>query len=92
MSEPHRDPITTFNGTFSVSMREGIVNDILGYIQFTSNLVSIWLYPTMLENHFGPTPNQGIVLPQTEGDEATGSHKPKCLEKSTSVRTRIRGS
>lgn len=68
------DAITTFNGTFSVSMREGIVNDVPGYIQFTGDLVSIWLDPTMLENHFGPTPIQGMVLPQTEGDEATGSH------------------
>ena len=68
------DAITTFNGTFSVSMREGIVNDVPGYIQFTGDLVSIWLDPTVLENHFGPTPIQGMVLPQTEGDEALGSH------------------
>ena len=68
------DTITTFNGTFSVSMREGIVNDVPGYIQITGDLVSIWLDPTMLENHFGPIPIQGMVLPLTEGDEATGSH------------------
>jgi len=68
------DAITTFNGTFSVSMREGLVNDVPGYIQFTGDLVSIWLDPTVLENHFGPTPIQGMVLPQTEGDEALGSH------------------
>lgn len=68
------DAITTFNGTFSVSMREGIVNDVPGYIQFTGDLVSIWLNPTVLENHFGPTPIQGMVLPQSEGDEALGSH------------------
>jgi hypothetical protein len=37
------DAITTFNGTFSVSMREGIVNNVPGYIQFTGDLVSIWL-------------------------------------------------
>ena len=68
------DAITTFNGTFSVSMREGIVNDVPGYIQFTGDLFSIWLNPTVLENHFGPTPIQGMVLPQSEGDEALGSH------------------
>ncbi len=68
------DAITTFNGTFSVSMREGIVNDVPGYIQFTGDLVSIWLDPTALENHFGPTPIQGMVLPPTEGGEAIGSH------------------
>ncbi|MDQ5863574.1 MAG: hypothetical protein M3263_01700 [Thermoproteota archaeon] len=68
------DAITTLNGTFSVSMREGIVNDVPGYIQFTGDLVSIWLNPTALENHFGPTPIQGMVLPQTERGEAMGSH------------------
>jgi hypothetical protein len=66
------DAITTFNGTFSVAMREGIVPDVPGYIQFTGDLVSIWLDPTMLDNHFGPTPIQGMVLPQTEEGEAIG--------------------
>ncbi len=68
------DAITTFNGTFSVSMREGIVNDVPGYIQFTGDLVSIWLDPVALENHFGPTPIQGMVLPQTERGEEMASH------------------
>jgi hypothetical protein len=68
------DAVTTFNGTFSVSMREGIVNDVPGYIQFTGDLVSIWVSPAALENHFGPTPIQGMVLPSTEGGEAIGSH------------------
>jgi hypothetical protein len=68
------DAITTFNGTFSVSMREGTVNNVPGYLQFTGDLVSIWLDPTVLENHFGPTPIQGMVLPQTEGEGALGSH------------------
>ncbi|MDP9015610.1 MAG: hypothetical protein M3M87_02470 [Thermoproteota archaeon] len=67
------DAITTFNGTFSVSMREGIINDVPGYIQFTGDLVGIWLDPIALENHFGPTPIQGMVLPPTEGAEAIGS-------------------
>jgi hypothetical protein len=66
------DAITTFNGTFSVAMREGIVDGVPGYIQFTGDLVSIWLDPTMLENHFGPTPIQGMVLPLTEEGEAIG--------------------
>jgi len=68
------DAITTLNGTFSVSMREGIVNDVPGYIQFTGDLVSIWLDPVALQNHFGPTPIHGMVLPQTERGEAMASH------------------
>jgi hypothetical protein len=68
------DAITTLNGTFSVSMREGIVNDVPGYIQFTGDLVSIWLDPVALENHFGPTPIHGMVLPQTERVDAMASH------------------
>jgi hypothetical protein len=67
------DAVTTLNGTFSVTMREGIVPDVPGYIQFTGDLVSIWLDPTALDNHFGPTPIQGMVLPLTEEGEAIGS-------------------
>ena len=66
------DAITTFNGTFSVGMRQGIVEGVPGYIQFTGDLVNIWLDPTMLDNHFGPTPIQGMVLPPTEQEEAIG--------------------
>ena len=66
------DAVTTLNGTFSVTMREGIVPDVPGYIQFTGDLVSIWLDPTSLDNHFGPTPIQGMVLPLTEEGEAIG--------------------
>jgi hypothetical protein len=68
------DAVTTFNGTFSVLMREGIVNNVPGYIQFTGDLVSIWLDPIVLENHFGPTPIQGMVLPQTDVIGAQESH------------------
>jgi hypothetical protein len=66
------DAVTTLNGTFSVTMREGIVPDVPGYIQFTGDLVSIWLDPTSLDNHFGPTPIQGMVLPLTGEGEAMG--------------------
>ena len=66
------DAVTTLNGTFSVTMREGTVPDVPGYIQFTGDLVSIWLDPTSLDNHFGPTPIQGMVLPLTEEGEAIG--------------------
>ena len=64
------DAVTTFNGTFSVTMREGIVDGVPGYIQFTGDLISIWLDPTALDNHFGPTPIQGMVLPLTGEGEA----------------------
>ncbi len=67
------DAVTIFNGTFSVTMREGIVPNVPGYIQFTGDLVSIWLDPTSTDNHFGPTPIQGMVLPLTVEGEARGS-------------------
>jgi len=66
------DAITIFNGTFTITMREGTVPDVPGYIQFTGDLLSIWIDPTALDNHFGPTPIQGIVLPQAEEGEAIG--------------------
>jgi hypothetical protein len=67
------DALTTFNGTFSVTMREGIVSDVPGYIQFTGDLLNIWLDPTATDNHFGPTPIHGMVLPLTVEGEAIGS-------------------
>lgn len=66
------DAITIFNGTFTITMMERIVPDVPGYIQFTGALLSIWIDPTALDNHFGPTPIQGMVLPPSEESEAIG--------------------
>lgn len=52
-----------FNGTASASMREGIVPDIPISIKVMNNrVISMWLDPAKVKNHFGSTPIFGIVF------------------------------
>lgn len=60
------DAVTSFNGTVTVTMREGTVHGVPSYIQFAGDLISIWIDPRELDNHFGPTPIHGMVLPEDE--------------------------
>jgi hypothetical protein len=47
---------TTFNGTSTVTMKEGPVKDVPTSIKFTDeSSVSIWLDPTKTNSHFGST-------------------------------------
>jgi hypothetical protein len=47
---------TTFNGTSTVTMKEGPVKDVPTSIKFSDeSSVSIWLDPTRTKNHFGNT-------------------------------------
>jgi len=47
---------TTFNGTSTVTMKEGPVKDVPTSIRFSDeSSVSIWLDPTKTNNHFGST-------------------------------------
>ena len=47
---------TTFNGTSTVTMKEGPVKDVPISIKFSDeSSVSIWLDPTKTNNHFGTT-------------------------------------
>jgi hypothetical protein len=50
------DNSTTFNGTSTVTMKDGPVKDVPTSIKFTDeSSVSIWLDPTKTNNHFGST-------------------------------------
>ncbi len=52
-----------FNGTASASMREGILPDVPISIKVMNNrVISIWLDPGKVKNHFGNTPIFGIVF------------------------------
>ena len=47
---------TTFNGTSTVTMKDGPVKDVPTSIRFEDeSSVSIWLDPTKTNNHFGST-------------------------------------
>lgn len=60
------DALTTFSGTFTVTMREGTIRNVPGYIQIVGEMIDILIDPTALDNHFGSTPIYGMVLPPME--------------------------
>jgi hypothetical protein len=52
-----------FNGTSTASMREGPVTNIPTSIKITGDkVISIWLDPSRIENHYGNTPIYGLVM------------------------------
>jgi hypothetical protein len=52
-----------FNGTSTASMQKGPVTDIPTTIRIIGDkVVSIWLDPSRIENHYGNTPIYGIVM------------------------------
>jgi hypothetical protein len=61
MSQPN-SMTKVFNGTSTASMREGPVTDIPITIRIMGDkVISIWLDPSRVENHYGNTPIYGIV-------------------------------
>jgi hypothetical protein len=52
-----------FNGTSTASMREGPVMDIPTSIKVMGDKVlSLWLDPSKIDNHYGNTPIYGLVM------------------------------
>jgi hypothetical protein len=52
-----------FNGTSTVSLKMGPVTNVPISIKFAGNdVISIWLDPTKINNHFGNTPIFGTVI------------------------------
>lgn len=61
MSMPNNST-TLFNGTATITMREGPVHDVpLSIKAMDNNAVSIWVDPTKVQNHFGNTPIFGTI-------------------------------
>jgi hypothetical protein len=51
-----------FNGTATITMRQGPVSDVPFSIRaMDNNAVSIWIDPTKIQNHFGDTPIFGTI-------------------------------
>ncbi|HYY86475.1 MAG TPA: hypothetical protein VE594_05160 [Nitrososphaeraceae archaeon] len=62
-----------FTGTSSVSLREGMAQGIPTTIKFIDDkLVTIWVDPAKVENHFGDTPIYGTI--------SSGDDSPKRIE------------
>ena len=62
MSMPNNST-TVFNGTATITMRQGPVPDVpLSIKAMENNAVSIWVDPTKIQNHFGNTPIFGTIV------------------------------
>ena len=61
MSMPNNST-TVFNGTATITMKQGPVHDVpLSIKAMDNNAVSIWVDPTKIQNHFGNTPIFGTI-------------------------------
>jgi hypothetical protein len=68
------DMTKIFNGTSTASMREGPVTDIPTSIEIIGDkIISIWLDPSKIDNHYGNTPIYGILVDDDE-------HRPGLLK------------
>jgi hypothetical protein len=58
---------TTFNGTITVTLRDGPHSDVPARIEIMQdNAISVWLDPASVENHFGDTWIFGTVWKHDE--------------------------
>ena len=55
--------VTTINGTLTISMSDGPHQNTSGYMRLQNNMISIWIDPSELDEHFGPTPVYGLIVP-----------------------------
>jgi hypothetical protein len=53
---------TTVNGTFTITLQQGPVDNVNGYIHIVNDKMELWVDPVASENHFGPTTITGMVL------------------------------
>jgi hypothetical protein len=61
MSMPNNST-AVFNGTATITMRQGPVTDVpLSIKAMDNNAVSVWIDPTKIQNHFGNTPIFGTI-------------------------------
>src|SRR5918999_1657284 len=61
MSNPN-NTTSVFNGTATITMRQGPVESIpVSIKRIDNNVISIWADPTMINNHFGNTPIFGTI-------------------------------
>ena len=53
---------SVFNGTATITMRQGPVENVpVSIKRIDNNVISIWVDPTMINNHFGNTPIFGTI-------------------------------
>lgn len=65
---------TTFNGTITVTLRDGPHPDVPASIEiWQDNVISVWLDPVSVDNHFGDTPIFGTVWKHDEEEQTEES-------------------
>jgi hypothetical protein len=61
MSNPN-NTTSAFNGTATITMRQGPIDDVsISVKRIDNNVISIWVDPTKINNHFGSTPIFGTI-------------------------------
>jgi hypothetical protein len=61
-----------FNGTSTASLRAGPVTDIPTSITIMGDkVISIWLDPSRVDNHYGNTPIYGLVMDRDQGRQGS---------------------
>ena len=64
MTNPN-NTTSVFNGTATITMRQGPVENVpVSIKRIDNNVISIWADPTMINNHFGNTPIFGTIEKQ----------------------------
>jgi hypothetical protein len=66
---------TTVNGTFTITLQQGPVDNVRGYIHIVNDKIEFWVDPVATENHFGPTTITGIVLNPERFSEMMGQQQ-----------------
>jgi hypothetical protein len=71
---------TTISGSMTVTLQEGPVENVPVFITLQNNLLSIAMDPAATENHFGPTPVNGMVLAPEHLQEISNRLAPTAAE------------
>jgi hypothetical protein len=69
--------IKTFNGTSAINLPDGIVEDVPTSVRVLGEgVISIWIDPTRVEEHYGNTPIYGVVADERGfGPDGPGPHR-----------------
>jgi hypothetical protein len=82
---------TTVNGTFTITLQEGPVENVNGYIHVINDKIEFWVDPVATDNHFGPTTITGIVTPERfggmKGGGGGGAHEGMMTTTGTTTTT-----
>jgi hypothetical protein len=71
---------TTINGTMTVTLQQGPVENVPVFITLQNNLISIGIDPGVTESHFGPTPISGMILAPEHLQEISNRLAPTAAE------------